>query len=169
MKNLLFTTLLLFSFAALGAYGPQGRSANKAYDGSVMTGTDEDHFVNVLNKSGGQLLIGNVAVADPDDLDASSVGFSTLVAGSKPVCVLTASCAAGALCKRCQTWGYHSQILFDANSGATASRQIYISLYATGSVGAKTPAAGDIPVGVFKESTSSGTGGYVKGLIQISK
>ncbi|MGE3608012.1 MAG: hypothetical protein AB7I27_00390 [Bacteriovoracaceae bacterium] len=153
-----FFTLLVFmvmSLVADAAIRPSGRSTNLKYDGSIDTSTLEKEFINVVNKSGSTLAAGAVVILDVTNDDGASV-TTTTSASQVPMCVNTKSCAANALCE-CQTYGYFSAALFHVGGGnAVAGRPFYISTGTAGYIKAiASPAASDIPGGVFYDAASA--------------
>lgn len=165
MKMFLFALIATMTFTASALINPVNRSTNLKYDGTVVSGSLEQHFINVKNTSGSSVAIGQVMVLD---LTADN-GFSATTSTSDlaaPICVMAVTCASNALCK-CQKYGYFSAALFDAGPApATAGKKAFLSSGAAGYiVGKNSPAATDYPVGIFYDSTSAS--GSIELFIQL--
>ena len=155
MKMFLFALIATMTFTASALINPVNRSTNLKYDGTVVSGSLEQHFINVKNTSGSSVAIGQVMVLD---LTADN-GFSATTSTSDlqaPICVMAVTCAADALCK-CQKYGYFSAALFDVGSGpATAGKKAFLSAGAAGYVKAiNSPSATDYPVGIFYDAAAA--------------
>lgn len=112
---------LLFAFGAFDVFaelGPYGRSTVEDVDGSPKAGTEEKYYISVKNVSGAEQAAGTVMAYDATEADGFSVSKS--VSETAPVaCVLTESCASGAVCKACQVHGMAS-VKFSAGGGSIA-------------------------------------------------
>lgn len=136
MKKWLSLSLvtLLLTVGAFNLYaevGPHGRTTVADVDGSPKAGTEEKYFISVKNVSGVAQNAGTVMVYDGASADGFSV--TTSVSESAPVaCVLTESCAVGAVCKACQVHGMAS-VKYSAGGGSIAPLdQAVVSVWDTG-------------------------------------
>lgn len=179
MKKLftLFIVAMLSSFAFVGSsfaeIEPTGRSTSFDNTGAVQAGSVEKRFIVVKNTNGAALVAGNIVVPDTTEDDGYSVATSSTV-GESPLCVITEACAAGAVCKNCQTWGPGS-VLFDAGStsggdAAVAGQPVYLATtnagYASGFLTVPTGADGFIQkIGSFLDAATAS--GSVEVFIQL--
>jgi hypothetical protein len=133
MKTLLVLFAALFAVSAQADIGPVNRSTNLEVDGTIQPGSEELHYIHVINKSGGTLTAGSLVVWDSSNDDGASVTTS-ITANALPACVVvgsfpnaaSTSCAANALCK-CQTYGL-AEVKFGVFAGsASAGGPVYIS------------------------------------------
>lgn len=160
MKNFLLLLISFVTFNVMADYGIQGRSNTKKYDGTVLADSREKQFINVINQEGNALSAGMVAVWDVSNDDGGSVVISA-TRTSNPACVVTETCAVGALCKNCQTYGYYSSALFDSTAGAvSASGKVYLSGENQGYVSARAPLSSEqigsiSPIGFFYDTPSA--------------
>lgn len=156
MKKLIFAIAFFMSATVNADVGPQGFSNSMDAAGSVSH--SEKHFIYIKNVSNGALSSGDVVVPDSSADDGVSHGTSA-TAGAFPSCIIAqSSCADDALCK-CQTYGVGS-VNFDVDNGrATAGLQAFISEGDGGKVQSQAVgsyAAGDIPIGMFLDASTSG-------------
>jgi hypothetical protein len=156
MKNcfafIFFSLLVLSGHAAIE---PQNRSTNLKYDGTIDSASLEKEYINVINRAGSTVAVGTAMVLDLTEDDGASVTTSSSD-GQVPICIMAVSCADDALCK-CQTYGLNADALVNVASGAAvAGKPFYLSTLTAGYIGNETsPAAGDIPGGVFYDAASS--------------
>lgn len=157
MKGIFITMLMLLAFQAHALMAPIGRSTNLEADGSIKSGTLEQHFINVINRNGSSTAAGTVMCASLTEDDGASAVSCPAAAGGIPLCVLAVACADDAACK-CQTYGLHSSVLFDAGGGqATAGQGAYVSESNAGYVQATvlgSVVATDRLIGAYYDSPS---------------
>jgi len=154
MKALFLIFALVLALPAQAEKCLTGRSTVMGITGAPSI--VEACYIDVINNSGGTLSAGQVVVLDVADDDGASV-TKTTTAGSIPICMITKSCSAAALCKDCQTYGYYSSALFaQAGVNAVAGKAVFISELLAGSVGAiSSPDGSDVALGVFYDAASA--------------
>lgn len=167
MKKLFLFVCMAASLTAFAEMGPLNSSTNLDGAGNVIGGTLEQRFINVKNRYGNTLSRGAVVVWDTSNDDGYSVTTST-TAGAYPACILAVACSSGSLCK-CQTYGYHSEILFKREgSDATAGQKMFLSETTGGYINgmaAGSISADDVSLGIFYDSATAT--GSVEGFVKI--
>lgn len=166
MKTLFVFILALFvANTAFADLGPVARSSILKYDGTVDANSLEQHFIKVLNKSGGSVVAGKVMIWDVSNDDGASV-TTTTSASQMPACIMAQACSANALCL-CQTYGYNSAVYFHVGGGnAVAGAPFFISTGTAGYIKAiSSPGAGDRPAGIFYDAASAS--GTVEAFIRL--
>jgi hypothetical protein len=158
MKKILLGLVCFLALSAHADIGPNGRSTNLKYDGTIDTSTVENRFVNVLNGTGGTLAAGTVVTWDLTADDSATITTSAS-AGQSPVCIIAKSCTTLKLCS-CQRKGKVAAALFDSTgNNAVAGSRWYMSSANAGYVSARgTSLATEVPGGIFFDAASaSGT------------
>lgn len=158
MRLFIISIVFMLSLTAQAFIGPVNRSTNLEYDGSIKTGTVENHYMNIKNVTGATLALGTVVTLDTSADDGASATTSA-TAGRSPLCIIAVACDANKLCK-CQNYGVFDSARFDSTANAaTAGSRWYMSSANAGYVSARTTdLATEVPGGIFFDSASaSGT------------